>query len=191
MRSGSSRAASSTRASKVNRTLQPARFCLPPAMLCGEACGMQWQLLLSATRLGREWRAVPLDPARSEFRRDSDRIIFSSAFRRLQDKTQVFPLADNDYVRTRLTHSLEVASVGRSLGARVGAVICERHDAAWRTARISATSSQRRRWRMIWGIRLSAIRAKTPSATGLRRRRSQRSAAKDFSPQEAGGHCSV
>jgi dGTPase len=46
----------------------------------------------------------------------------------MQDKTQVFPLADNDYVRTRLTHSLEVASVGRSLGARVGAVLCERHQ---------------------------------------------------------------
>jgi dGTPase len=58
---------------------------------------------------------------------DSDRVVFSSAFRRLQDKTQVFPLADNDYVRTRLTHSLEVASVARSLGARVGAAIVERH----------------------------------------------------------------
>jgi dGTPase len=57
---------------------------------------------------------------RSEFQRDFDRIVFSSAFRRLQDKTQVFPLAQNDYVRTRLTHSLEVASVGRSLGVLAG-----------------------------------------------------------------------
>ncbi len=88
---------------------------------------MDWTQLLNAGRLGREPRSRPLDPGRSEFRRDSDRITFSTAFRRLQDKTQVFPLADNDYVRTRLTHSMEVASVGRSLGARVGAVLCQRH----------------------------------------------------------------
>src|SRR5688572_30523545 len=88
---------------------------------------MEWPQLLSADRLGRKARSQPHDPARSEFRRDADRLTFSSAFRRLQDKTQVFPLADNDYVRTRLTHSLEVASVGRSIGARVGAAVCERH----------------------------------------------------------------
>ena len=87
---------------------------------------MQWPLLLSADRLGLE-RRVPPDPARSPFQIDSDRIIFCSAFRRLQDKTQVFPLADTDYVRTRLTHSLEVASVARSLGARVGAEVSKRH----------------------------------------------------------------
>jgi dGTPase len=88
---------------------------------------MNWGQLLCAERIGRARKPGRLDPARSEFRRDSDRITFSTAFRRLQDKTQVFPLADNDYVRTRLTHSLEVATVGRSLGARVGAVLCERH----------------------------------------------------------------
>jgi dGTPase len=88
---------------------------------------MDWPMLLCADRLGREPRPGALDPARSEFRRDGDRITFSSAFRRLQDKTQVFPLADNDYVRTRLTHSLEVASVARSLGARIGANVCQRH----------------------------------------------------------------
>ena len=88
---------------------------------------MQWSQLLSSDRLGRERKPGTANRERSEFRRDSDRITFSTAFRRLQDKTQVFPLADNDYVRTRLTHSLEVSSVGRSLGARVGAVICERH----------------------------------------------------------------
>ena len=91
---------------------------------------MEWSQLLSSDRLGRERKAGPPNPERSEFRRDSDRITFSTAFRRLQDKTQVFPLADNDYVRTRLTHSLEVSSVGRSLGARAGAVICERHGLA-------------------------------------------------------------
>ncbi len=91
---------------------------------------MDWNQLLCAERLGRESKPRPHDPARSEFRRDSDRLTFSTAFRRLQDKTQVFPLADNDYVRTRLTHSLEVSSVGRSLGARVGAVVAQRHRLA-------------------------------------------------------------
>lgn len=87
---------------------------------------MHWLQLLSGNQLGREKRASR-DPGRSQFQRDSDRIIFSSAFRRLQDKTQVFPLAENDFARTRLTHSLETASVGRSLGTRVGAEICARH----------------------------------------------------------------
>ncbi len=79
---------------------------------------MNWEKLLSTKRLGRSSTDgddnAPLP--RTEFTRDYDRIIFSSSFRRLQDKTQVFPLAKSDYVRTRLTHSLEVASVGRSLG---------------------------------------------------------------------------
>src|SRR5258707_12296309 len=88
---------------------------------------MQWPHLLCADRLGST-RPTGAEPERSAFQRDSDRIIFSSAFRRLQDKTQVFPLADNDYVRTRLTHSLEVASVGRSLGTIVGAAIVERGE---------------------------------------------------------------
>ena len=91
---------------------------------------MNWNQLLCTGRLGRAGKPPPHDPARSEFRRDSDRLTFSTAFRRLQDKTQVFPLADNDYVRTRLTHSLEVASVGRSLGARVGALLAQRHGLA-------------------------------------------------------------
>lgn len=86
---------------------------------------MTWPQLLCAERLGARTPAGA-EAQRSPFQRDSDRLIFSSAFRRLQDKTQVFPLADNDYVRTRLTHSLEVASVGRSLGTIVGAAICER-----------------------------------------------------------------
>lgn len=87
---------------------------------------MEWPQLLCADRFGQDRPVLP-DLARSSFQIDSDRLIFSSAFRRLQDKTQVFPLADNDYVRTRLTHSLEVSSVGRSLGSRVGAEICRRH----------------------------------------------------------------
>jgi len=88
---------------------------------------MQWPQLLCADRLGSS-RPAGAEAQRSPFQRDSDRIIFSSAFRRLQDKTQVFPLADNDYVRTRLTHSLEVASVARSLGTIVGTAICERGE---------------------------------------------------------------
>lgn len=64
---------------------------------------------------------------RSRFQRDFDRIVFSSAFRRLQDKTQVFPLPENDFVHTRLTHSLEVSCVGRSLGNAVGIQLIQRH----------------------------------------------------------------
>ncbi|MCS7052488.1 MAG: deoxyguanosinetriphosphate triphosphohydrolase [Ignavibacterium sp.] len=65
---------------------------------------------------------------RSQFQKDFDRIVFSPAFRRLQDKTQVFPLPESDFVHTRLTHSLEVAVVGRSLGNLVGEVILDRHN---------------------------------------------------------------
>lgn len=78
---------------------------------------MNWKQLLSAKRWGYENR-IPNDQfdARSEFQRDYDRLIFSSPFRRLQNKTQVFPLPGAVFVHNRLTHSLEVASVGRSLG---------------------------------------------------------------------------
>lgn len=86
---------------------------------------MHWPSLLSHHRLGGTPAAGA--GARSEFQRDFDRIVFSSAFRRLQDKTQVFPLAKNDYVRTRLTHSLEVASVGRSLGVLAGDHVLRTH----------------------------------------------------------------
>lgn len=78
---------------------------------------MEWKQLLSAKRWGYEQREIndQID-ARSEFQRDYDRLIFSSPFRRLQNKTQVFPLPGAVFVHNRLTHSLEVASVGRSLG---------------------------------------------------------------------------
>ncbi|AYL95576.1 deoxyguanosinetriphosphate triphosphohydrolase [Mucilaginibacter celer] len=78
---------------------------------------MNWDQLLSAKRWGYEHKYIAdhID-ARSEFQRDYDRIIFSSPFRRLQNKTQVFPLPGSVFVHNRLTHSLEVASVGRSLG---------------------------------------------------------------------------
>lgn len=78
---------------------------------------MDWKKLLSAKRWGYEHREIKNDDiARSEFQRDYDRLIFSSPFRRLQNKTQVFPLPGSVFVHNRLTHSLEVASVGRSLG---------------------------------------------------------------------------
>src|ERR1700741_420832 len=88
---------------------------------------MDWRKLLSTKRIGRDAEAgESRTEPRTAFSRDYDRIIFSSAFRRLQDKTQVFPLAKSDYVRTRLTHSLEVASVGRSLGMLASDVILRR-----------------------------------------------------------------
>ena len=87
---------------------------------------MDWTKLLSTKRLGRSDIPEAAPPPRTEFTRDYDRIIFSPAFRRLQDKTQVFPLAKSDYVRTRLTHSLEVASVGRSLGMLAAEVIARK-----------------------------------------------------------------
>lgn len=88
---------------------------------------MDWNRLLSRVRPGLA-QTAPSSEARTDFQRDFDRIVFSSAFRRLQDKTQVFPLSQSDYVRTRLTHSLEVSSVGRSLGAMVGDHVIRRHD---------------------------------------------------------------
>lgn len=78
---------------------------------------MNWTQLLSAKRFGLEDRtSAHTDHERTQFQRDYDRLIFSSPFRRLQNKTQVFPLPGAVFVHNRLTHSLEVASVGRSLG---------------------------------------------------------------------------
>jgi dGTPase len=78
---------------------------------------MNWNHLLSTKRLGmEEWKTSARQEDRTQFQRDYDRIIFSSPFRRMQNKTQVFPLPEHIFVHNRLTHSLEVASVGRSLG---------------------------------------------------------------------------
>lgn len=87
---------------------------------------MHWPQLLTADRL-----VAPPDTegdARSPFERDYGRILFSNAFRRLHNKTQVFPMPDNDHVHSRLTHSLEVASVGATLGKTIGAEVVRRHD---------------------------------------------------------------
>jgi dGTPase len=87
---------------------------------------LEWSRLLSSVRVGQN-SPVDSELSRSAFEQDFDRIIFSHPFRRLQDKTQVHPLPDHDFVHTRLTHSLEVSSVGRSLGKKVGSVILQRH----------------------------------------------------------------
>lgn len=93
---------------------------------------MNWQQLYSPLRTGssrpsRTAGDVSGADRRTSFLRDYDRIIFSSAFRRLQNKTQVFPLPGAIFVHNRLTHSLEVASVGRSLGKTVGDALADRH----------------------------------------------------------------
>lgn len=77
---------------------------------------MEWKQLISNKRFGQEHKHAERHDDRSEFKRDYDRLIFSSAFRRLQNKTQVFPLPGSIFVHNRLTHSLEVASVGMSIG---------------------------------------------------------------------------
>lgn len=87
---------------------------------------MEWDRLLSTKRLGLESRTGSKSvDQRSHFQRDYDRIIFSSPFRRLQNKTQVFPLPGSVFVHNRLTHSLEVASVGRSLGDLISNYLIE------------------------------------------------------------------
>ena len=94
--------------------------------MSNRAFSMSWKQLLSSQRLGKDQKKKSED-GRSPFQQDYDRIVFSSAFRRLQDKTQVFPLASSDYVRTRLTHSLEASCVARSLGNLAGVHICKHH----------------------------------------------------------------
>lgn len=88
---------------------------------------MNWQQLISNKRLGQEIRHPERHDDRSEFKRDYDRLIFSAPFRRMQNKTQVFPLPGSIFVHNRLTHSLEVASVGMSLGNDVARELKLRH----------------------------------------------------------------
>lgn len=90
---------------------------------------MNWEELLSLKRQGDTSKRLRIeqDDTRLGFEVDYDRIIFSAAFRSLQDKTQVIPLSKTDFVHTRLTHSLEVSVVGRSLGRLVGKKIIEKY----------------------------------------------------------------
>src|SRR3954467_15524083 len=87
---------------------------------------MNWDSIFTTQRIGQ-----PKESAgpRSGFQKDFDRIIFSSSFRRLQNKTQVFPLPGVVFVHNRLTHSLEVASVGRPLGSLAGDFIVQKYHA--------------------------------------------------------------
>ncbi|MFO1379510.1 MAG: deoxyguanosinetriphosphate triphosphohydrolase [Chitinivorax sp.] len=98
---------------------------------------MNWQQLLSANRLSNPHPAIH-ELGRTDFHKDHDRIVFSSAFRRLGRKTQVHPMSENDHVHTRLTHSIEVGSVGRSLGHMVGERIAARLPAHVSPADIGA-----------------------------------------------------
>lgn len=86
---------------------------------------MNWDNIISSKRTGD---GSTNEEQRTDFQRDYDRLIFSSDFRRLQNKTQVFPLPGSTFVHNRLTHSLEVASVGRSLGKIAGAAIAQNGD---------------------------------------------------------------
>jgi dGTPase len=86
---------------------------------------MDWPTLLNKSRLGA--RSPKDESGRTAFLRDHDKIIFSGAFRRLARKTQVHPLATNDHVHNRLTHSLEVSCVGRTLGIQVGQRLAKQH----------------------------------------------------------------
>ncbi|WP_179318944.1 deoxyguanosinetriphosphate triphosphohydrolase [Winogradskyella helgolandensis] len=90
---------------------------------------MNWEQLLSLKRFGDTNKRLrkEQDETRLGFEVDYDRIIFSSEFRGLQDKTQVVPLSKTDFVHTRLTHSLEVSVVGRSLGRKVGQLLLKKH----------------------------------------------------------------
>jgi len=86
---------------------------------------LDWNKLITAKRFGASTYHLKTD-ARTEFERDLDRIIFSSPFRRLKDKTQVFPVPKSDFVHNRLTHSIEVSSIGRSIGKLAGEFILKK-----------------------------------------------------------------
>ncbi len=116
---------------------------------------MNWNQLISAKRFGMEEFHEERQENRSEFQRDYDRLIFSAPFRRLQNKTQVFPLPGSVFVHNRLTHSLEVASVGRSLGDDVAKALLERHPELQDSfLRRSVLSFRLLAWHTIWVIRL-------------------------------------
>lgn len=94
---------------------------------------MDWKQLISDKRFGKEASHKQRSERRTEFQRDFDRLIFSAPFRRMQNKTQVFPLPGSIFVHNRLTHSLEVSSVGRSLGTDVARELLQKHPELRRT----------------------------------------------------------
>ncbi len=89
---------------------------------------MSWDRLINDKRFGLEHFHDPKTGSRSDFQRDFDRLVFSSPFRRLQNKTQVFPLPGSIFVHNRLTHSIEVASVGRSMAAEIAAGLRQKYS---------------------------------------------------------------
>lgn len=99
---------------------------------------MDWNRLICDKRFGLEDYHDPRRGVRSDFQRDYDRLVFSSPFRRLQNKTQVFPLPGSIFVHNRLTHSIEVACVGRSLATEAAIVLRERHAGKPWTAKFDA-----------------------------------------------------
>ena len=140
---------------------------------------MNWNRLISAKRLGMEAHHRVGGDDRSEFLRDYDRLVFSAPFRRLQNKTQVFPLPGSVFVHNRLTHSLEVSCVGRSLGNRVSRMLIDKHPELRGTAIeeigniVSAAclahdlgnppfGHSGERWLMIWATLPSDIRVSVP-----------------------------
>ncbi len=91
---------------------------------------MNWSTLFTENRLGSRNLKTATE-ARGQYIRDYDKVIFSSQFRRLQNKTQVFPLPGSIFVHNRLTHSLEVASVGRSMARKVGEGLSQKYGDSW------------------------------------------------------------
>ena len=94
---------------------------------------MEWDRLINDKRFGLEHYHDPKkSKIRTDFRRDYDRLVFSSPFRRLQNKTQVFPLPGSIFVHNRLTHSIEVACVGKSMADEIAIALGERYaDRQW------------------------------------------------------------
>ena len=124
---------------------------------------MNWNQLISAKRFGMEEFHEERQENRSEFQRDYDRLIFSAPFRRLQNKTQVFPLPGSIFVHNRLTHSLEVSCVGRSLGNDVAKAILERQPELQESFLPEMVLSfPPPAWRTTWATRLSDIPANGP-----------------------------
>ena len=88
---------------------------------------MEWHKLFSNKRIGKTYsQYVGKEEGRNNYQRDFDRMVFSTSFRRLQNKTQVIPFPQSDHTHNRLIHSLETSSVGRSIGMLVGTEIIKK-----------------------------------------------------------------
>ena len=132
---------------------------------------MEWKKLLCPDRI-RDYKGKPGSrDLRTEFEKDYHRIIGSASFRRLQDKTQVFPLDQSDFIRTRLTHSLEVSSLAKSLGQNVSEAILQNQKTkvfCHLIRRMCVTSFSARGFCTILGIRPLGTLERRRSGTGFR-----------------------